>query len=1046
MKIFSISIQRPIAVLAIAVSLCIIGIYSFSRIPVNLLPDITYPLVKVYVNWRGATPEEIEDNIADVIEPKMATVDNLDYLDTQCTEGQYQLLVNFSYDADRDVAYQDVLAKMGMIRNKLPKDADEPLILKADPSQLPVMDLIVNSNSMDMVQLRTWVENQLQYEFSSVEGTAGTEVSGGMRREVRVKLDVYRMQATGMTMDKVVQRLGEQNIELAAGRVTTERKEFIVRSLSRYSNVNQIANIVIEPDKFGGSILLKDIAEVHDSHDLQRIVTRLDGKEGVKISVFKQAAANTIDVERGIQAKLAEIRQRLPQGTTIKISYDQATYILSANKGVRDTAFLAGILIILITTLFLSGWRRVLMIVLTLPVALLGTLAGMKLFGFSFNILSLGGLVVSFTIILDNSLVVLENITRLQGERYLHPIKNGVMQVAKPIIFSTLTFVAIFLPFLMVPGLTSLLFRELVITVAIVVSLSLLTSLTVIPALAKLFFGEGSEHKTETKTKKNSVSTMDRAMLFLIRNYSRLLKMILTRGKVVSILIMATLLVLTLFTAKNLGSEFLPQADDGMITVKVKLPTGTSVLQTGKVIKGIEATMQDIPQIASYSSLVGGSILGLVTTEIANEGEVNIQLIPKSKRKITTDQFVEKYRQLIVQSAKYPGVNVKVFHTKMKGIRSTGDFDIEVELYSPKNVELPQMFSTAQKMMGEIKDVDGVGNLDLSVDLTKPEYHFIIDRDRSTELGITPAQAAQSLRTLIDGQIATQYQEDGYFYPVRVIIADSSFAGMEDIRNIPLMGKNGTVLLRDIGQIERRVGPVSINRKNQMRLIKITGTVVSGDVGSVTKEVYKRISESKLPDGAYLKAGGQAQAIADNNRVMLTVILLGVFFAFILLTVQFESLILPLIVLTAIPFALTGFIAALYLFHIPLGVTAIIGIVVMLGMLINHWVLVLSFIEEHRGTGMGLLDAVVTSASLRLRPILMTFFTDVLGLMPFLLNIGEGTEMLRPLGVAVIGGITWSLTITFILIPIVYYVINFKRRDFLSRSLGVDSSYRNIES
>ncbi len=621
--------------------------------------------------------------------------------------------------------------------------------------------------------------------------------------------------------------------------------------------------------------------------------------------------------------------------------------------------------------------------------------------------------------------MVLENITRLQSEGNSDPIRNGVLQVAKPVFFSTLTFIAIFLPFLMVPGLTSLLFRELVITVAIVVAFSLLCSLTIIPALSKVFYGEAPQWPlTSTKTSGGGLS--DRIMGLITDKYAEFLKSVLSRGKILSIVILAACLGMSAYWWKSLGSEFLPKADDGMITVKVKLPTGASVAQTGKALKSLEKAVKELPLIESYSTLIGGRILGLVTTEMANEGEINIQLIPKSNRKVTTDQYVEKYRQPIVQSAKYPGAIVKVLHTKMKGIRTAGDFDIEAEVYAPKAVELPQLFAAAQKIMGTVKDINGIGNLDMSIDLTKPEYHFIADRDRCADLGVTPFQAAQSLRVLIDGQVATTYEDDGFFYPIRLMVDESRFGGVADLRNIPLPVKN-QVLLSDLGKVERRVGPVGIDRKNQMRLIKITGTVVSGDVGTVTREVYKNLADVKLPAGAYIKAGGQAQAMRENNRAMITVILLGIFFAFILLTVQFESLLLPFIVLLAIPFAMTGFISALHFANVPLGITAIIGIVVLLGMLINHWVLVLSFMEEQVASGKGLVEGVVMAASLRLRPILMTFLTDVLGLMPFLLNIGEGTEMLRPLGVAVIGGITWSLAITFVFVPVTYVLFKGSR-------------------
>jgi HAE1 family hydrophobic/amphiphilic exporter-1 len=328
--------------------------------------------------------------------------------------------------------------------------------------------------------------------------------------------------------------------------------------------------------------------------------------------------------------------------------------------------------------------------------------------------------------------------------------------------------------------------------------------------------------------------------------------------------------------------------------------------------------------------------------------------------------------------------------------------------------------------LSKIANLPGVGNLILSIDLTKPEYHFVADRKKCADYGVSPSRAANTLRTMLLGQTPTEMEDDGFFYPVRILYDEKNLEGVEDLRNLILPFGNQGIPLQELGSIERKTGPVGINRKDQMRIVKVTGTVTKGDIGTVTKEVYSRLGDVELPAGAFIKAGGQAQAMRENNRAMLVVILLGIFFAFILLTIQFESIRMPVIVLSAIPFVLTGFIGALYIFGIPLGITAIIGIVVLLGMLINHWVLVLSFIEEKVQTGMDHTSAIVSATSLRLRPILMTFLTDVLGLMPFLLNIGEGTEMLRPLGVAVIGGITWSLAVTFVFVPIAYHVT--KRR------------------
>ncbi|HAJ80053.1 MAG TPA: hypothetical protein DCO75_09810, partial [Fibrobacteres bacterium] len=593
MKLSDISINKPLSIIALTVALWVLGLFTFHRLPVNLLPDITYPMVKVYVDWKGATPQDIEDNIAEPLEQKMSTIDKLDYLESQCMEGRYQLLVNFTYDADRDIAYQDVLAKINQVRQKLPKDVNEPLVLKADPSSLPVMDLIITSSNHNLSQLRSWVENYLQPEFVTVSGTAGAEVTGGLAREIRVLIDPFKVQSMGLSPDRIVQRIRDENTGSFAGRMIVGRKDNLVRISAEFIDLESIRNIVVASDAQGKSVYIKDISRVEDSHDIQRVFTRIGGKEGVKMSVFKQDGFNTVKVETSIQQRIQELRSSLPSGMNISVAYDQADYIRSANKGVKDAAVIAGILVLLVTVLFLNGWRRVFMIALSLPVSLFGTFICMNMLGFSINIISLGGLVVAITVILDDSIVVLENITRLQQAKAANAIKLGVEQVGKPVLFSMFTFVVIFLPFLFIPGLTSLLFKELGITVAIAIIFSFFVSRTVIPALSILLFKKQPVKTNADGTPKEGPVA---GLLHSIENgYSHLLRYILRHGKTVVIVVMLAFFAWAMMMARHIGGEFMPQPDDGMITVKVKLPTGTSAPENGKVLKGIEKVALALP-------------------------------------------------------------------------------------------------------------------------------------------------------------------------------------------------------------------------------------------------------------------------------------------------------------------------------------------------------------------------------------------------------------------------------------------------------------------
>ncbi|MGQ9817050.1 MAG: efflux RND transporter permease subunit, partial [bacterium] len=1020
MKISELSIKKPVSVIVLMMAVWVVGIISFMRLPVNLLPDITYPLVKIYVNWRGATPEEIEDNIADVIESKMATVDNLDYLESECTEGLYTLLVNFSYDANRDIAYQDVLAKMGLVRKRLPKDADEPLIFKADPSQLPVMDLIVTSDSWDIVKLRTWVENYLQLQFTSVPGSAGTEVSGGAVREIRISLNPHKIQVLGLSLEKIAQRLKEENIELAGGRVTTEHKEFIVRTKAYYKNLDEIRNLIISYDKYGNAIFLRDIAEVKDTYDIQRIITRYNQKEGVKLSIFKQVAANTIDVERGIQQRLQELKPMLPAGVDIGVIYNQATYIRAANNGVRDAALIAALLVILVTWFFLGNWRRIAVIIISMPLSILLTFAAMKLFGFSLNILSLGGLVLAITVILDQSVIVLENIVRLYEEKTEGSanankdllVSQATSEVASALTFAVLTFVALFLPFLLIPGLISLLFNELIVIVAFAIASSMVVALTATPMLAKYLACTREEKKT----------IGDRLLDWLKNIYQQSLNWTLNKKGWI-ILFTLVLFGLSLFLFTLIGSEFLPKADDGMITVKVKMPTGAAVHETAKVLKQIENSVKDLPFIESYFTLVGGYIWGLVTYEVANEGEVDIQLVPKSKRKFDTDEYIARYGKEIQKSVKYPGAKVKVFHTKMKGIRQIGEFDIEIEIHSPKTTSLVEMYNTATKMLAKIKDIGDISNLDVSMEITKPEYQLLVDRLKLAELGLSASQVAGTIKTLVDGQITTYYEEEGYFYPIRLIVDEKYFSGKEDVSNIPLFSKNGLIYLRDIGKIDYMVSPVKISRLDQMRVIKVTASVLGRNVGKITNTVYKQVKDIPLPPGSFLRTGGQAQMMRENFKALGFILILAFFFAYVILSIQFESFIWPFLIMVRIPFSFVGMMIALFLTATPVGVTVLIGILLLAGIEIVHGVVLLTFIQQLMKKGIALREAVINGAIIRMRPVLMTAMVGILGLVPLAIGLGEGTELLKPMAIGVIGGLLFSLFLTFYFMPAAFLQI-----------------------
>jgi hydrophobe/amphiphile efflux-1 (HAE1) family protein len=1021
MKLSVAAIKRPATVIVLMIALVVVGILGYTQLATNLLPDITYPMVKVYITWRGATPEEIEDNIATIVERKVATVDNLDYLESQCTEGLYSLQVNFTYNANRDVAFQDVLSKLGQVRKNLPKDAEEPLVFKADPSQLPVMDLLITSDQMDLTKLRTYVENELQDQFTSIEGTAGTEITGGLKREIRIHIDPTKLQGYGLSIDRVAQRLKDENLELLGGRVISSRRDYIVRTVGEFSNVDEIGNLIITKGKNESLVRLKDIAEVKDAYAVQRLKTKLNGHEGVKLSVFKQTGANTVEVSDRVRKKLEELKTILPPSIKMDIIYDQADYIRSAVAGVRDAALIAALLVVLVTAFFLTGWKRVLIVSLTLPVTLLGTFFFMQLLNFSINIFTLGGLVVAITVLLDNCIVVLENITRIQEEEpeERHPVQKGATQVSGAVLTATMTFIALFLPFLLVPGLVSLLFRELIITVAITITLSLIVALTLTPTLTSLLFKEGKP----VHIKKGIVSRLADGIIHLIvMPYRPMLRWSLKLRWIVMLITIGFFFVGVFFLSK-IGSEFLPKADDGLITIKIKMPTGSSMEETHKVISQIENFVKGQPHIEKISSLSGGKVWGLVTYEIANEGEVDIQLVPRSKRTMTTDEYVEWLTPLVQQNVKFPGVKMKIFHTKLKGIKQTGEFDIEAEVIAPRSEPIENIYENATRVSGLLKQVAGLTGIDVSIDITKPEYQIFVDRMKAIDQGLSVNQVANIIKSSIDGNVPTQFKEKGYYYPIRIVVDETDIKSLSDVERLALYPGNGSkIRLNTIAKVEQRSGPLEIDRKDQNRVIKATANVQGRTVGEATADVQKLLSTFALPAGYKINLGGQSQMLRENINTMIIILLIALFFAYVVLVINFEDFIKPFIILIRVPLSLIGVSYALYLTNQPIGVTVMIGFIILAGIEVNQGVVLITFIEQLREQGMSLIDAIQKASVVRLRPILMTDIVGIIGLLPLALGIGEGTELLKPMAIAVIGGLVFGLLLVFLFLPALYYI------------------------
>jgi hydrophobe/amphiphile efflux-1 (HAE1) family protein len=1005
------TLSRPIAASVIAIAVFVVGLFALGQLDVDYLPDITYPMIKIHIWWRGATPEDIDENIADPVERVLATVDNLDYLESSSIEGMYTLLVNFEYGVDVEEAYQDVITAMGRIARELPADMDPPVIIKADPSQLPVMQVTVSSQKRDLVWLRDWCDNWLQDRIVTVSGTAGAEIVGGLKREIRVHLDPTRLLAYGLSPATIAKTLYEENKEMFAGRVTVESREIIARTMGEFESLEEIRNVVVAHSE-QGLVYLKDVASVEDSHEEVRVITRFNGKNCVELSILKQEQANTVKVAQAVKERLKQLKAEIPQDIEFGVVENQGDYVMAAINSVRDSAIIAAILVIIVTYIFLGHWRQIIVLMIALPLTLVANFFIMKTAGFSLNMFSLGGLVVAMGVVLDNSIVAVENITRIKTLNGSESTLRAMSEIGTALLAATLSYLALFLPFLLVPGLISLLFKELVMVIAGIVVLSLFIALTITPLMADRLIKKGH-------LKGGIGRFLDWVNDSVAEGFGKLLTVAL-RFKWVVVLIAVALLGFGIYLFGLTGSEFLPEIDDGRVMAKVILPAGTSVERTNGILAGIEQKIKDDEAIKSYFTLSGGKVWGLYTYEIAQEGEIDIQLVPKSQRKISTDDFIKKLRPELAKIP-VPGGKIAVMHMPIKGIRRIGWQQVEVKV---NGNDIEEIFAFAQKAASTLNQTEGLTGVNLSMDMTKPEYRVYVDRARASVLQIPIRQVAQTLRSLIQGEVATQFREGSEYYAIRVMIPETKITAKDDIEQLILENTQGEQFyLRDIAEVKRAVGPVEIVREDQIKQVIVRADSAGISVGQAVERAKTALTSLDKPKGVYLEMGGQAQMMAEMTKTAKWILVFAVFFAFVVLAVQFESLKLPLLILICLPLCIIGMVFGLYFSGMAIGATVAIGLLVVVAGTMNDGVLLLTYAEDLRSRGnLPSLQAVYEASKIRFRPRVMTTLTTIAGFIPLAMNLGEGGDLLQPMAVAAIGGLVFEIGVMLILMPCVYLI------------------------
>ncbi len=1020
------AIRRPVGTLALASLVFVLGLFFIDRLPIGLLPQIEYPQIRIFVNYPGAAPEVIEEQVTRVLERNLAATENLVLIEGHASEGRTNVNLHFEYGTNLDLALQDAARLLELARTQLPTGIDPPRMFKIDPSQDPVWQAGFSSTVRSEVEVQDWVDFYLTPQLIAVQGVAGVESAGGLRREMEVIVDQNRLRSYGLTMGELVHTLEAENVDIAAGWVTSDTFDVMAKTDGLFTSVDDIRNVLITVPGSERRIRLGEVAEVRDGHRVQRLFTRLNGRPAAQVSAFKLPQANTVEVVDAVNTTMARLERSgfIPEDIEFQTTSDTAFFIRGAIRSVASAALLGGVLAMIMVLLFLGSLRKGFVIGLSIPIALMATFALMGVSGLTLNIISLGGLALGVGLLLDNAIVMLENIYRHRDQLGKSPQRaahEGASEVSSAITAGTLTNLAAVLPFLLVTGMAALIFRELILTLSFAIVATLAAALTLVPMLAALL----TQLRFESGVAGSApVQVFSRGMARLRYGYRRLLpKVLRCRWWVLGAA--AALMVGAVVLAEQLGNEFLPVVDDGNLRVRMAMPSGTPPRETDLAAQRVEAVVNDMPHVHTVFTTVGGHLFGGVMNERPGTVNIFVQLTPAGERDLTAGRWVAEAQRRF-NALDIPGASISIRPPSIQGLQFTtsGD-DLAITVVGE---DLETLRRLGQEVSARLQGIPGLEGVEVSREDRSPLLRVRVDRERAADLGLRVSEVGEAIRYAVDGAVPTRFLTSNQEYDIRVRLPSDVVSDADQLGRLLLSRGNGaTIQLRDIASFELGEGPARIERENQSRVVRVVGDINTevADVGTIMAQVERRLGDLELPEQYSLIFGGQWETIQETNRELGTVVLLAVFLVFVVLAVQYERVANPLVILSAAPLALIGVVLALWLTGTPLSAPVLIGVILLIGIVVNNAILLVEYIERgRRELGLSPAHAVVSAGSVRLRPILMTTSTTVLGMTPLALALGEGGEIMQPLALTVIGGLLVSMVLTLFVVPCLYLVVS----------------------
>lgn len=1014
MKISDFSIKRPIFTTVIMFLIIILGGVSFFKIPITLIPNLNPPVAVVVTSYPGANPVEVNEKITKPLESTLSTLPGIKSIKSTSQEGANFILLEFEWSANMDEVEMDVIQRLGLA--VLPEDAAKPQFLKFDPAQFPVIQLALSAeNTEEDIRL---VAERLEKELIRTEGVASVNVSGTIVEEVQILLNQHVLEEKGLTQNDIVQLIQANNISLPGNPIETEdNKTLTTRIVSTLTTVEDIKNLVVTVNPLNGEkITIGDIATVQLTQQEQNAKTRANNEPAVLLSVFQESSANTANVSKAFQQALDEqLAKEEYKGIKANILFDQGDYIQVAIDNIGTTLITGAILAMLVLFVFLKGIKSPIIVGVAIPYSVIVTFVLMYFAGFTLNIMTLGALALGIGMLVDNSIIVIENIERHLGlgKKPKEAALTGTKEVSGAIIASTLTTIAVFVPVLFLSGLLGQLFTEFALTISFSLFASLIVALTVIPMMAGAMLKKPRGNIEAKRRRSKAYNNFERSIKWALSH----------RALILSTTVV--LLVVSSYGLFRLGTEFLPATDEGFVTIALRLENGASVSATDEVVNKIEEQLQKEKDVEVYVSFVGGNQEEQSRgSSKSNRAEIYVKMVPLKERDRSIFTFVDEVQPKVVDIA---GENVEV-NFNMQTAAGSAPNSISFTLSS---VDKETLYDAVHTVSKEVEKLQGVTSYRNDVTETIEEVQITVNKEAATEYGIAPVQIAQMVNNVTRGVFATQIiseQED--VYGVYVKYDEAYRNSVEQLKQLKLRTPAGQfITLQEVATIEVAEGPLTIRRVDQASAVTFTIKYASSySLGEMSEATDRAIEKAKLSDDVKVTFGGDRELLDNAKSDMILAVLLAVVLVYIVMAAQFESYKYPFVIMFTVPLITIGIFAGLFTTSTPISVSAVIGILILVGIVVNNGIVLVDYINQRKAAGMDSYEAITTSVKDRVRPILMTALTTILGLVPLALGLGEGTEMNQPMGITVIGGLISSTFLTLYVIPVIYSLFDKQTR------------------